>query len=221
MNGLEEIEEGKKKTKLLEKQLASSEEALARCQTELAEWHSRALDQISGEEIISIVQKERVNSLSYDLLKAQNRIAWLEAELARSQKELDEVKNILKPSRDLDQRKKDFKPEAKPVDDSTGQKISASEILSEDELAGLLGMEEIQKELKKKESKTIKDFMDLLIRLRRVKVVDASILLNVDKGLMNVWIDRLKSKNLIRVEGGRDPILTSTDSLVKVRRMMK
>ena len=211
-----ELEEERAKRKQVEEKLRNAEEALARCENQLTEWHKRTLDSIQPGPTIDLIMREQINSLTYHLLKSQQRIQELESELVKARKELEGMKNIFTPSKPGPD-----KPEAKHeplAEDSTaGQRISASELLSEEELAELLGMEKVHEAFKRRESKTIKDLIDLLIRLQRVKVVDASILLNVDKGLINVWVEKLKSKNLVQVEGARDPLLISTNLLVRVR----
>jgi len=218
MNDSDELEAEKRKSRQLEERLKASEEALEKSEAQLGEWHRRAMDKLSSEDALVLLHSEQLSSLTYHLLKYQNLVSELEVELAIARKELDVDRKILSPSNGA----KD-KPEKKAsVDESnSGQRIGATEILSDDELSQFLGMEEVHKELQKKPSKRIRDLIDLIIRLQRVKVVDASILLDVDKGLMNVWVEKLKSKNLIQVDGASDPVLLSTGSLVKLRKMMK
>ena len=217
------LEEEQRKVRHLEERLKKAEEAIAVMDSELNGWHNRALDGISPGEIVGVIHKEQLNSMAYYLFKAQARITELEEELASTKRELEKLRNIFRPSKE--EPKKDLsekeKAPAAPVEASkSGQRISAGEILSEEEVAGLLGMEEIHEEFKKKESRSIRDFIDLIVRLQRVKVVDASILLNVDKGLMNIWVDKLGKRKLIQVENPKDPIVVCTDGLVKVRRLM-
>ena len=204
------------------KELEEERARRIKLENELAAWHDRALDKLTPEELAQTVQKQQLETLTYNLLKSQQRIRELEVKLRSRDKESARAgENMESLEDELESKTREvagLEKRIKSMEESpTGQRIDFASIASEEDLDTLLESA-VSEPLKKKEpKKTIKDLVHLIRRMERIKLFDASLLLDVSQDEIIEWAEKLKKKGYVTVEGYREKTLVASDKLLKTR----
>jgi exonuclease VII large subunit len=226
-----ELEEERKKSRKLERRLRRVEEELLKREAELDEWYRRSIQDVSPDDLYAIAAGEKMESLTYHLLKYVERVRGLERELSEKEAELGkkdveirELRHDLEEAIRVMEKKAGEVEEAveKPgeVEESVGQRIDVAEIPSEKELDGVLL--EVGRTQKYESSSEMREFVKLVARVKRLRVTDASILMNLDKKRILEWVELLKKKDFIHIKPvKRDKLLIATDKLLRVSKKLE
>jgi len=218
------------------KELEEERNRRLKLEKDLAALQDRIIGKLSPEELASTIHAQQLDSLTYHLLKCRQRISELEAELKSKDskleaelkskdRELEKARETMESLEDeMDSKRVEFEElkegyeSEKP--EPAGQRTSAAGMVSDEELDELL--ESVVSErprLRPKASKrTFRDFVRLLRRMERIKLFDASLLLDMSQEEVLKWAGKLEGKGYVAVEGGRhDRMLIATKKLLSTR----
>ena len=207
-----------------EKEYNLAKKRIIELERENAKWQKNALDYLPPEELAHDILGQQVETLTFHLLQSQKVIDDLKKQLVEKTNQLKEnfliVQNIrtqLETKEEIIVKLNDLlnvsglntspKPsfskqsKSSQTPDVSGQRAGAAALVSEDEVRDLIGIHVKTEAVTKNQTKTIADFIHLLRRIKRVKLLDASILLDVPPKLIDFWAEKLKSKGFVSVEG--------------------
>lgn len=205
-------------------------ERLRKLEEELAFWHNKAIGSLRPETLAAAVNTQQLEALTYHLLKQKKNTDEAMAKLAAKEKELAlAVENIKTLENELDAKRRELEkvhkssgPPVKAYDMQVpGQRFGASGIPSEEELDSLFGPEpgipSAVASPSKRDPKTFKDFIQLLKRMERLNVYDATLLLDVSQDQVMIWTEPLMKKGYVKFEGLHDKILVATTKMLNSR----
>jgi hypothetical protein len=199
---------------------------------ELEFWLKGAIENLTPEQLAQAVQSQQVETLTYHLLKSRQQVDELKAQLSARVSELaNAVENIKRLERDLDGKSK---AQEKLSQDIGSLKRQVEDLQKEEEMAamsakvqfaptqapGSIVQVEAQHAIpllpKSDKPKTIKDMIQLMSRIQRVKLLDAAILLEVKPETVSVWAEDLAARGYLEIQGAAEKkTLTATDKLLR------
>lgn len=244
-----ELEEKRGKITDLEKIIKDVEDQLSEREAELARWHDRVLEETPlTQGDVDLVSKQKIKSLSYHLKKENSSRTQLEEELKTVRGKLDQQQQRIKELENklvdknsvIEDLKADLSERIQRIsglEDNLmlGRDDRASTDLAdtEDVLAGdLEEISELDRALDTLVSKPEKpggslvkdsrELLDLLIKLGRVKVVDAAILMDTNMNRVKACAKILYSRGLIQVSGrDKNMMLIATKDLLERRKKVR
>ncbi|MFH1055254.1 MAG: hypothetical protein V1744_04070 [Candidatus Altiarchaeota archaeon] len=197
---------------------------------ELAFWLKGAMEKLTPEELAMTVERQQVETLTYHLLKSRQTINDLNAKLSSKDKELTlAAEKITRLEGDFESKKREV------------EGLSASLKVSESELEKLIGersggegvdallspsgvgqnITQTKTQLTPKEKeqpKNVKDFLQLMKRIGRIKLIDAAILLDVKPTVVAKWAEQFSGRGYLLIEGTSDRrVLLATERLIGLR----
>ncbi|MBU0762395.1 MAG: hypothetical protein KKD39_05165 [Candidatus Altiarchaeota archaeon] len=205
---------------------------------ELGEWQGKAAERLTPEQLADKIHKQQIENFSYHLLKAKQQIDDLArknfehqkgkeaalTEVADLRREL-EIKNQLidKLKKLCELRKEEQKTKKQATSVSPIQEVP----IHEPQLSTRKRpVAKTRKQVlvdgstpKTKKSKTIKDLMDMMLHLDHVKLLDASLLLDVTPATVEKWTMDLSKRGFLVVDDEvRDKkTIYATDLLKRLR----
>jgi len=189
-----------------------------RLEQELANWHNNAIDRLTPEQLAMAVQAQQVESLTYHLLRCRNEIDELKKRVASREKELsDAVNNIKYLEGKLDEKTQMLdklieRERATVAQETAGQRFGAGTMPSDDDLDRII--DDSIRPRREEPPRTVRDLVQIMRRMERIKLLDASILLDVDPHIISKWANQLASKGYIVVQGTDDNrVLVARDKL--------
>ncbi|MBD3388607.1 MAG: hypothetical protein GF416_06020 [Candidatus Altiarchaeales archaeon] len=191
---------------------------------ELSAWHQSAIDRLTPEQLAMTVQAQQMESLTFHLLKCRQQITELQKKLSEKERKIESAEAKAKAlERKLKKRERDFrefKEESASLEGGLGgQRFGVGGLPSDDELDSLLEstISESHPPKRDKPRNNVKDFIQLIQRMGRIKLYDASLLLDVSQETIVKWAEGLEKKGYVRVEGAREKTLVASDKLLKKR----
>ena len=191
-------------------ELKLERERRIKLEEELSLWHKQVLDELTPEERAVAVQTQQLEGLTYHLLRSQKALEAKQRELGEKDEKLREalghITSLEEKIRSLEERNSEA--------EHSGQDFGVGELPSDKELDFLLHEE--KPEDKPKRKRTLRDFLLIMKRMRRIKMLDASILLDVDSKTILQWSTLMSKKGYLRMEGGgEDRVLIAKDRLLR------
>jgi chromosome segregation ATPase len=205
-------------------ELRRERERVRKLEEELSSWHGGVIEKLTPEELASTVHTQQVESLTYHLLKLRQRISQLEAEIKSREDDVEKAHETVESLEDELESKtvelQEVKAHTEPErEQASGQRISAAVLVSDDEIDELL--EDIVSEPKKPKLKaskrTFRDFVRLVRRMERIKLFDASLLLDVGQEVILKWARKLEAKGYVVVEGRGEKRVVATEKMLRTR----
>jgi hypothetical protein len=211
----------------MDDELKLERERRIKVEQELAEWHNGLADRLSADELEPTIQKQQIESLTYHLLVQRRQAAELKGKLEKKEQEL---KSAVKNIEVLEKRLEEYenKPQTPKIEsaDTVGQKFGAAWIPSDEELDDLLDSEperasahreadDKKSPPKRKKHKPVKDFIQLIKRMERIKLMDAALLMDMGQGELTVWVKALEQRGYVRMDG--DKTIKATKKLISKR----
>jgi len=220
-----DYETERQRIKELEEELRLTNEQIKKYENEVAEWHKRAISEgkVSPDEIVHTIQKEQIDALTYYLNKEHQKRIELESEIKKKEEELKKAhENILKDEDELKRTKEELADKQKELREERQKRLESEERIvppaaivevDEDDLISEALRE--QKAEKKSEKRgdgitidlgiptgktNIKDLLKLVSRMNRIKMIDAAIILDIDKTVVSKWAKFLEKKGYIKIE---------------------
>jgi chromosome segregation ATPase len=205
-------------------ELEQERERIRKLEEELSFWQDRAIEKLTPEELASTVHAQQLESLTYHLLKCRQAISQLKAEIKSKEKDVERAHETIESLEDeleskrgeLEELRTHREPEGV---EGAGQRISAAVLVSDEELDELL--ESVVSEPKtpklKASKRTFRDFVRLIRRMERIKLFDASLLLDVEQEDIMKWARKLEARGYVVVEGGHEKMLISTEKMLRTR----
>ncbi len=216
----------------IEAELNLERERVRRLEEELAFWQNKAIGTIPPETLASVIQRQQMETLTYHLLK-QRKLA--EEEAAKRQAKEKElafaVENIRNLESKAEEQAKELArlaktaaeaPPAREEPAAPGQRFGMSGIPSDEDLDVLFATvpqakPQVQQPQRRREPKTVKDFIQLIRRMQRVKVYDAALLLDVQPEQVLAWGDALEKRGYVQVDGLRDKTIVASEKMIRGR----
>jgi hypothetical protein len=201
-----------------------------KAEEELAKWQIGAIQKLSPEEIAQTIQAQQMEALTYHLMKQKQAVDELTGRMKAKEKELESavinIKNLEEQVEGFSREAKKA-PEPEPKAEQSGQRFGISGIPTDEELESILhgsGAAATQRpqvapgmERAKRSPKGVKDFVQLMRRMERIKLYDASLLLDMNQDDVLVWARALERRGYLQVVGLRDKTLLATDRILKTR----
>ncbi|MDD5112357.1 MAG: hypothetical protein PHG85_07425 [Candidatus Altiarchaeota archaeon] len=234
-----ELESAREKNKRLEQMLEKEELEVARKEGLLNELYRRMmLDGVMDkEEIARAVGKEQYEALSYHLAKEHEKRMLAEKSLLTDEERLklderrltEDAEMLRRESERINQleseltfeRRRRIELEKKVVEGYAPGKID-SEIEDYPTLGpkDVKTIEKAQLQLDQRRSLTSKDLFNLMLRVGRIKALDAGIVLNTGKEhIIRLARPLVKSGYIeIQGEGGKEPTLQALKKLLDMRK---
>ncbi len=199
------------------KELEEEHKRRIQLEEQLAFWQEKGKEGLPPEQIALAINKQQLDSVTFQLVKCRRQIAELNSELKdrdRRLKEFSEQVESLEDDIDL-LRKENRELKSQPSSPQEGQKTGSMDIPSDEDLNNLLDSA-VEKKVKEPK-RTIRDFVQVLRRIERIKPLDASLLLNVRQDEVMKWAEELKKRGYLTVDGLDKKTLVATDKLLKTR----
>jgi hypothetical protein len=236
-----ELESEKEKIKRLEELIDKEEKELAKKEGLLNELYQRMMIEgvMSREDIAKAIGKEQYEALSYHLAKEHQKRLEAEKKLFEDEEKLKAEDSKL--SLDEEELKKDEKKISELEEDLNKEKKSRMELevelfkgypkhemgsgsdeILEDLDLGDLELTAGEKAVSKRSGKvhaSIKDLILLLLRINRMKTIDASIMLNTSKENVINLAKALERNGYIEIENPKssDPTLRALRRLIELK----
>jgi len=211
------------------KELEEGRVRIRKLEEELAAWQKKAIESMPPEQLAETVQAQQMESLSYHLAKSQKVIEDLNQRLIRKDKELAEaVENIKYLESQIEAARKSVERAGAEKRQMAGELARFQEkehiprglayeaMPSDSDFDSILGVDGGGPAKPKENPKTIRDFLQLMKRINRVKLLDATILLDVDAKVVSRWAQQMADRGYLTVQGtGDQRILFATDKLLR------
>ena len=216
-----------------EAELNLERERVRRLEEELAFWQNKAIGTIPPETLASVIQRQQMETLTYHLLKQRKMAEEAASKLKAKEKEhAFAVENIRNLERQTEEQARELAKFAKSTAETqtvretketaaAGQRFGMSGIPSDEDLDMLFATvpqakQPVQQQApKRREPKTVKDFIQLIRRMQRVKVYDAALLLDVQPEQVLAWGDALEKRGYVIVEGLRDKTIVASEKMIR------
>jgi predicted RNase H-like nuclease (RuvC/YqgF family) len=185
---------------------------------ELGEWQKTALDKVPPSQLSDRITKQQIETLTFHILKARQQIDDLNKQNFRKKREIESaLEEIRKLHLELDikakivDKLKTLCELKKQQDEVEAQKAredkaqvnaarQASDSASKNQIPRRNPIGEILPKGHKSKN-TLKDLVELMSRIDHMKLLDASILLDVPPETIDIWSHKLAKKGLLVVEG--------------------
>lgn len=204
-----------------DKELQEERAQRMRLEEDLAKWHEKAVDTVSPEVLASTVSAQQLRMLSYNLLKCNQKSAELQKRLREKEAELAKEKDktrLLNDRLDTAHTELEYMKEhgAAGPEAEAG---SGGVTLTDEELDSLLAehTKKGRKKGKEKPRNTVRDFLKMLKRMKRIKLYDASLLLDVPQRELSKWAKGLEKRGYLRFEDASQKTVVATKKLDKSR----
>ncbi len=199
----------------LTESLEKATKRILQLEQELAQWQNKELANMSAEELADNVYKQQIETLTFHLLKGRQQVEELTkrnladgqeihealTEISNLHRELEIKAEIIDKLKKLSELKREIQAaEDKKAETATAKQPSDADYIKSFQQAKPSGAV-FDVQVAPKKPKTIKNFIDLMSRLDRVKLLDASILLDVSPDAIEEWASTLEGKGLVLVEG--------------------
>jgi len=201
---------------------------------ELEFWLRGAIEKLTPQDLASAVQTQQVETLTYHLLKSRQQVEELKTQISGREKEIAlAVENIKSLERELEMKSKaadrlsqDIGKLKQQVDElqrqQEAQQREGSIGLAPPSALVTLTHPEVVRSIasppKSDKPKTIKDMIQLISRIQRVKLLDAAILLEVKPETVSQWAENLAARGYIEIQGAAEKkTIAATDKLLRVR----
>jgi hypothetical protein len=219
-------------------ELQKERERRIQLERELEFWHNSQITKIDPEILAQAIQTQQIETLTYHLMKQRQMVADAQAKLNAKEKELElAVENIKNLERQIEDKSKAAEPSKRapeqpkktPELTPTGQKFGASWIPSDEELDSILSQTPSSQTADRKPSaspesarakrdtKNFRDFIQLVRRMERLKLYDASLLMDMNQDDVLIWARALERKGYLVVQGLREKTIVATDKMIKTR----
>ncbi|VVB54800.1 Uncharacterised protein [uncultured archaeon] len=230
----EEVRKLKEENQRLKEELGKSQEEASNAQRAYNEIYKEATKQSSDPQRIQSIQVETLSrqllkehtehlACQRELPKAQETIASLEKEVEGLKKKLDEAKTEIEGLRNNLTAEHETRLQAEkdllvssPGINSDWEKRQEEKLFDEDLL-------DLSPHSEARKKKGMQDFIELLVRLGRIKFIDVGIILDTDKDLIRKWADALAAKNLLEISDPKspDPTFIATPHLLAALKRRK
>jgi hypothetical protein len=222
----------------LKDELRGERERRIQLERELEFWHNSQITKIDPEILAQAIQTQQIETLTYHLMKQRQLASDLDTKLKAKEKELElAVENIKNLEKQLEEKPKNAEtakrvpepPKRPPEPAPAGLKFGTSWIPSDDELDTILSQtpagpsgdrrQGIQQETlrTKRDTKTFRDFIQLVRRMERLKLYDAALLMDTNQDDVLIWARALERKGYLVIQGLREKTIVATDKMLKTR----
>ncbi len=210
-----------------EQELIKANQRIIQLETELAQWQHGAIDKLTPEQLATNVLREQAETLTYHLLKAtadlekKNQIlSEKDSDLENAKKTIEYMDLQLQTHKQIIEKLKQLSEMRMHVDIQPiqGQRSSAAGLAPQNEVNQVIDMSH-HMQPSKKEPKTIHDFISLVKHVERVKLMDASMIMDTEPRMIYDWCKKLESKAYVEI-GGHDlehMIVFATRKLLKTK----
>ncbi len=207
-----------------DKELELARKRVAELESEKVIWENDAIERIPPEVLAQHINRQQLETLTYHLLDSQKKLTEFQKNLTKAESELNAEKSKntvlegkLELSQEIISKLKKVAELQKSSGAIQGQRAGVADVPSEDELRDIIGSRGKPNSSGSGSPKTIRDFIQLMSRIKRVKLLDAAILLSVSPDTVSTWSKKLASKKYITIKGsGReDTMFLASDKLRK------
>jgi hypothetical protein len=219
-------------------ELQQERERRKQLEKELEFWHNSQITKIEPEILAQAIQTQQIETLTYHLMKQRQLVSEIDAKLKAKEKELElAVENIKSLEQQLEEKSKAAEsvkrvpePPKKPSEPAlTGQKFGVGWIPSDDELDSILSQTPAFQSAERKpatqpetarakrDTKTFRDFIQLVRRMERLKLYDAALLMDMNQDDVLIWARALERKGYLSIQGLREKTIIATDKMLKTR----
>jgi chromosome segregation ATPase len=197
---------------------------------ELEFWLKGAMEKLPPDKLALAVRDQQVQALTYHLLKSRQRIDELRKTLSDKESDLKSaVNNIKSLEAELESKEASIERINRKLDDLKElalkiEREQEKQKLAQPEIQAIATTQSYAKtpvKLKGEAPRNItpaslKDFIQLMQRIKRIKLLDAGILLDTDPKTIKSWALKISGKGFIKIEGKGDKAqLYATEKLLK------
>jgi len=177
----------------------------------LASLHSDLIRSLPAEAVVETIARQQTDALSYHLSKARADNQRLKNELKRLQDLLAQREHKIG---ELNLRIEEL--ESQPAGNESPEDIT--ELLSKDGMGELV--DGIESESRPSMPRELRDLIKFLARHNRVKITDASVMLDLDKPKVKQMVDLLRRKNLVSGGVEMHSTVIASERLLKLSRKL-
>ncbi|MFH1402823.1 MAG: hypothetical protein ABIH11_00965 [Candidatus Altiarchaeota archaeon] len=216
-----QLKEERRRYEELERKYVREHAMLLKREQELDAWYQRSLTGAHPDQLYAIAVAEKMDVLTYHLMRSNETIRQLREEVRN--KDSEWASKLAGRESDVKRLEDDVKritdeleyaSKARPTEPERPVSQRIVTPLTEDSFDDLIASPE-KREKSQAKSSGPKELAKTVARLKRVKLIDAAILLDSDKNTVMEWAESLESKKLIEVKTDRkDKILVSTNRLL-------
>lgn len=184
-----------------DQELDDALQRIKQLEKDLARWEQGAIERLSPEELASNVLREQTQALTYHLMRTSKGLEQKSRLLSEKEKELEAAKKTIKfLDQQLDNRQKIIEKLRQLI---TVFKSSAPIGGASEESGDIYPDKSMQKHIMppKREKKSIQDFISLIKHVERVKLMDASMILDTSPKTIYSWAKLLNSKGYADIGG--------------------
>jgi hypothetical protein len=219
-------------------ELHEERERRIQLERELEFWHNSQMTKIDPEILAQAIQSQQIETLTYHLMKQRQLATEIDTKLKAKEKELElAVENIKSLEDQLEAKTKGVEGLRKEFDSSKkvqdtppgGQRFGASWIPSDEELDSILSQTPAgpagekrtatppEAQRARRDTKTFRDFIQLVRRMERLKLYDAALLMDMNQDDVLIWARALERKGYLAIQGLREKTIVATDKMLKTR----
>jgi chromosome segregation ATPase len=223
----------------IEKALEQATNRIVILEQQLAQWQKSALTGLTPEQLAESAYRQQIETLTYHLIKCREQVDNLGEQLGQLKnaiddekkgkeqafteinnlhKELDIKEQIIEKLKQITELKKQIDMEESkaaatlPAIPQQMQQPAVSYRIQQQQLS-------VGPITRPKKPKTIRDLLDVMTHIERIKLLDASILLDIDPAEIMSWSLKLQKKGFVVIEGTKPEKATlfASDRLRRMR----